>query len=201
MKSALQGAEGDLRSHRASKTSLLLLPSGSLRLWTGQPRGRSEPGRLAASDTLTRTCYASSATIHPLLTYWYPYAARQSVLNAALPIPAGVDDERKTIALAKRALALLAMASLGCSAGQANPLPYDPPCTLRSSPCGIILGDLNLKPPKVGGNQQMGSYRLDFNPPKVGGAVKGSQLLCKGVKLLVVQPANGMLFSAYGAVT
>ncbi|KXZ55729.1 hypothetical protein GPECTOR_2g1279 [Gonium pectorale] len=63
----------------------------------------------------------------------------QAALRAAIP-------ESRPEALAKRALALVAAASLGASPYQGAP--NDPPFTLRSSPAGILLQDLGLKPPK-----------------------------------------------------
>ncbi len=64
--------------------------------------------------------------------------------------------ESRDEALAKRALALVAAASLGgysaltsAAAAAAAGADADPPFTLRSSPCGILLNELGLKPPKV----------------------------------------------------
>ncbi|GLI68361.1 hypothetical protein VaNZ11_012764 [Volvox africanus] len=63
----------------------------------------------------------------------------KEVLRAAIP-------EGRPEMHAKRCIALLAAASLGGTRGPSGP--SDPPHTLRSSPCGIVLGDLGLKPPK-----------------------------------------------------
>ncbi|GFR52014.1 hypothetical protein Agub_g14437 [Astrephomene gubernaculifera] len=60
----------------------------------------------------------------------------KEALRSAIP-------EGRPEALAKRALALVAAASLGATHGSG-----DPPLTLRSSPCGILLAELGLKPPK-----------------------------------------------------
>ncbi|GIL53956.1 hypothetical protein Vafri_9493 [Volvox africanus] len=63
----------------------------------------------------------------------------KEVLRAAIP-------EGRPEMHAKHCLALLAAASLGGTRGPSGPV--DPPHTLRSSPCGMVLGDLGLKPPK-----------------------------------------------------
>lgn len=77
------------------------------------------------------------------------FSHAQAVLREAVP-------EDRDGALAKRALALVAAASLGgyaaltsAAAAAAAGGESDPPFTLRSSPCGILLRELGLKPPKV----------------------------------------------------